>query len=87
MKTKYIIASLGTPLCSLSAQMPQYIRSTRNRRRICNRWVPFPSRRLAVRQWICAEIVAKAEKAGANSYRIIELKEGDNWHATAELYK
>ncbi|EBI7310085.1 DUF1471 domain-containing protein, partial [Salmonella enterica] len=26
-------------------------------------------------------------KAGANSYRIIELKEGDNWHATAELYK
>ncbi|ECY8231616.1 DUF1471 domain-containing protein, partial [Salmonella enterica subsp. enterica serovar Stanley] len=23
----------------------------------------------------------------ANSYRIIELKEGDNWHATAELYK
>ncbi|ENI3243217.1 peroxide/acid stress response protein YhcN [Salmonella enterica] len=33
------------------------------------------------------EIVAKAEKAGANSYRIIELKEGDNWHATAELYK
>ncbi|MEX9020355.1 DUF1471 family stress response protein YhcN-B, partial [Salmonella enterica] len=24
---------------------------------------------------------------GANSYRIIELKEGDNWHATAELYK
>ncbi|MGS9184037.1 DUF1471 family stress response protein YhcN-B, partial [Salmonella enterica subsp. enterica serovar Infantis] len=26
-------------------------------------------------------------KAGANSYRIIELKEGDNWHATAEVYK
>ncbi len=24
MKTKYIIASLGLPLCSLSAQMPQY---------------------------------------------------------------
>lgn len=87
MKTKYIIASLGTAtLLSFGANAAVH-QSTRNRRRICNRWAPFPSRRLAVRQWICARIVAKAEKAGANSYRIIELKEGDNWHATAELYK
>lgn len=33
------------------------------------------------------EIVAKAEKAGASSYRVTELREGAHWHATAELYK
>lgn len=30
---------------------------------------------------------AKAEKKGASSYRIIEARSGDTWHATAELYK
>lgn len=33
------------------------------------------------------ELAAKAEKAGASSYRVTELNEGDHWHATAELYK
>lgn len=33
------------------------------------------------------ELAAKAEKAGASSYRITEMNEGDHWHATAELYK
>lgn len=33
------------------------------------------------------ELAAKAEKEGASSYRIIEARTGDNWHATAELYK
>ncbi|MDY1037981.1 peroxide/acid stress response protein YhcN [Enterobacteriaceae bacterium RIT714] len=33
------------------------------------------------------ELSAKAEKAGASSYRVTELNEGDHWHATAELYK
>ena len=33
------------------------------------------------------ELAAKAEKEGAGSYRIIEARTGDNWHATAELYK
>ncbi|MGL5600323.1 MAG: peroxide/acid stress response protein YhcN [Silvania sp.] len=32
-------------------------------------------------------LVAKAEKAGASSYRVTELNAGDHWHATAELYK
>jgi hypothetical protein len=32
-------------------------------------------------------LAAKAEKAGASSYRITELNTGDHWHATAELYK
>ncbi|WP_312926337.1 YdgH/BhsA/McbA-like domain containing protein, partial [Pseudescherichia sp.] len=29
----------------------------------------------------------KAEAQGASSYRIIEARTGDHWHATAELYK
>lgn len=33
------------------------------------------------------ELAAKAEKEGATSYRIIEARSGDTWHATAELYK
>lgn len=32
-------------------------------------------------------LAAKAEKAGASSYRVTELNAGDHWHATAELYK
>ena len=34
-----------------------------------------------------SELAAKAEKQGASSYRIIEARTGDSWHATAELYK
>ncbi len=30
------------------------------------------------------ELAAKAEKEGASSYRIIEARTGDSWHATAE---
>jgi len=33
------------------------------------------------------KLAAKAEKAGASSYRVTELTQGDHWHATAELYK
>lgn len=29
----------------------------------------------------------KAQEKGASSYRIIEARTGDHWHATAELYK
>ncbi|WP_058910797.1 peroxide/acid stress response protein YhcN [Entomohabitans teleogrylli] len=29
----------------------------------------------------------KADEHGASSYRIIEARSGDLWHATAELYK
>lgn len=29
----------------------------------------------------------KAEAKGASSYRITEARSGDQWHATAELYK
>lgn len=33
------------------------------------------------------QLSAKADQAGATSYRVTELQEGDTWHATAELYK
>ncbi|WES68966.1 peroxide/acid stress response protein YhcN [Superficieibacter sp. HKU1] len=33
------------------------------------------------------ELAVKAEKEGASSYRITEMRTGDHWHATAELYK
>ena len=29
----------------------------------------------------------QAQEEGASSYRIIEARTGDHWHATAELYK
>ena len=34
-----------------------------------------------------SELNKKAEEQGASSYRIIEARTGDSWHATAELYK
>ncbi|WJD49910.1 MULTISPECIES: peroxide/acid stress response protein YhcN [unclassified Enterobacter] len=34
-----------------------------------------------------AALDKKAEQEGASSYRIIEARTGDSWHATAELYK
>ena len=30
---------------------------------------------------------AKADKAGAKAYRIIEDRQENSWHATAEIYK
>lgn len=34
-----------------------------------------------------AQLSKKAEEQGASAYRIIEARSGDQWHATAELYK
>jgi len=33
------------------------------------------------------QLSAKADKKGASSYRIIEARNEDNYHVTAELYK
>ncbi|NIF60024.1 peroxide/acid stress response protein YhcN [Enterobacter sp. Ap-916] len=33
------------------------------------------------------ELSQKATEQGASAYRVIEARSGDNWHATAELYK
>ncbi|PKH25798.1 hypothetical protein CIG19_04540 [Enterobacterales bacterium CwR94] len=34
-----------------------------------------------------SELSQKADAQGATAYRVIEARQGDNWHATAELYK
>lgn len=34
-----------------------------------------------------AELSQKAEQHGASAYRIIEARTGNNWHATAQLYR
>ncbi|WP_312585609.1 peroxide/acid stress response protein YhcN [Atlantibacter sp.] len=34
-----------------------------------------------------AALAEKADQKGASAYRVIEARSGDNWHATAELYK
>lgn len=34
-----------------------------------------------------AKLDQKADAMGASAYHIIELREGDNWHVTARLYK
>jgi len=36
---------------------------------------------------IRAALAEKADQKGASAYRVIEARSGDNWHATAELYK
>lgn len=36
---------------------------------------------------ICHQLSEKADRQGATSYRIIEARNGDNYHATAQLYK
>ena len=33
------------------------------------------------------QLSEKADRQGATSYRIIEARNGDNYHATAQLYK
>ncbi|BDH44412.1 membrane protein [Salmonella enterica subsp. enterica serovar Choleraesuis] len=33
------------------------------------------------------QLSKEADAKGASSYRIIEARTGDSWHATAELYK
>lgn len=33
------------------------------------------------------ELSQKATEQGASAYRVVEARSGNNWHATAELYK
>lgn len=54
MKTKYIIASLSlATLLSFGANAAVHQVNAEQAQNL-NRWAPFPSRRLAVHQWICA---------------------------------
>ncbi|MBJ3814892.1 DUF1471 domain-containing protein [Shimwellia pseudoproteus] len=36
---------------------------------------------------LLARVARKATREGAGSYMITELHQGNNWHATAELYQ
>lgn len=88
MKTKYIIASLGlATLLSFGANAAVHQVNAEQAQNLQPMGTISVSQIGSTPMDMRQEIVAKAEKAGANSYRIIELKEGDNWHATAELYK
>lgn len=87
MKTKYIIASLGlATLLSFGANAAVHQVNAEQAQNLQPMGTISVSQIGSTPMDMRQEIVAKAE-AGANSYRIIELKEGDNWHATAELYK
>lgn len=88
MKTKYIIASLGlATLLSFGANAAVHQVNAEQAQNLQPMGTISVSQIGSTPMDMRQEIVAQAEKAGANSYRIIELKEGDNWHATAELYK
>ncbi len=36
---------------------------------------------------IAKAVSDKADQQGASAYRVVESRNGDNWHVTAELYK
>ncbi len=88
MKRAMIIASLGLGFPSLfrcQRGCPASERRTSPKSAIHGHHlrIPVGSAPMDMRQ----ELAAKAEKEGASSYRIIEARTGDSWHATAELYK
>ncbi|EDR0944971.1 peroxide/acid stress response protein YhcN [Salmonella enterica subsp. arizonae] len=88
MKTKYIIASLGlATLLSFGANAAVHQVNAEQAKNLQPMGTISVSQIGSTPMDMRQELVARAEKAGANSYRIIELNEGDNWHATAELYK
>ncbi len=82
MKTKYIIASLGlATLLSFGANAAVHQVNAEQAQNLQPMGTISVSQIGSTPMDMRQEIVAKAEKAGANSYRIIELKEGENWHA------
>jgi len=87
MKTKLIIATLGlASVLSFGASAAQLVNSEQAQNLQSMGSVSVTSiggAPMDIRQ----ELAAKAEKAGASSYRVTELTQGDHWHATAELYK
>ncbi|POT55057.1 hypothetical protein C3432_24530 [Citrobacter amalonaticus] len=88
MKTTYIIAALGlASVLSFGASAAVHQVNTQEAQNL------QPMGSISVAQIgsspmdMREAIAAKAEKAGASSYRVVELSTGDQWHATAELYK
>jgi hypothetical protein len=87
MKRAMIIASLGLASVLSFGAAPPYIRSTRNKQNLQSMGTISVSQVGSAPMDMRQELAAKAEKEGASSYRIIEARTGDSWHATAELYK
>jgi hypothetical protein len=87
MKRNLIIASLGlASLISFGASAAQLVNSEQ-----ADNLQPMGSISVSqvggVPMDIRQELSAKADQAGASSYRIVEARTGDHTHITAELYK
>ncbi|WP_200552370.1 peroxide/acid stress response protein YhcN [Kosakonia sp. LAM2021] len=87
MKRNLIIASLGlASLISFGASAATLVNSDQANNLQSIGSVSI-SQRAGVPMDIRQELSAKADQAGASSYRIIEARTGDSTHVTAELYK
>ena len=87
MKRNLIIASLGlASLVAFGANAATLINNEQ-----ANNLQPMGSISVSqvagVPMDIRQELSAKADQAGASSYRIVEARTGDHTHVTAELYK
>lgn len=86
MKRNLIIATLGLASLSFGASAATLITNDQ-----ASNLQPMGSISVSqiagVPMDIRQELSAKADKAGASSYRIIEAHTGDQTHVTAELYK
>ncbi len=87
MKRNLIIASLGlVSLISFGAGAATLINNEQ-----ANNLQPMGSISVSqvagVPMDVRQELSAKADQAGASSYRIVEARTGDHTHVTAELYK
>ena len=88
MNTKLIIATLGlASVLSFGASAAVHQVNSEQAQNLQSMGSIYVSSVAGSPMDIHQELAAKAEKAGASSYRVTELNEGDHWHATAELYK
>ncbi|ATG02677.1 MULTISPECIES: peroxide/acid stress response protein YhcN [Lelliottia] len=88
MKTKLIIATLGlASVLSFGASAAAHLVNSDEAQNLQSMGSVSVTSIGGAPMDIRQELAAKAEKAGASSYRVTELTQGDHWHATAELYK
>ena len=88
MKTKLIIATLGlASVLSFGASAAAQQVSNEQAQNMQAMGSVSVSSVGSSPMYIRQALSAKAEKAGASSYRVTEMSQGDHWHATAELYK
>jgi hypothetical protein len=85
MKTKFIIATLGlASVLSFGASAAVQQVNADQAQNLQSMGSVSVSQVSGSPMDIRQELAAKAEKAGASSYRVTELNEGDHWHATAK---